>query len=300
MRAKLVVLGATLITIALILLPQIIEAKRFISSAIETAPAVAGPLVPVQTRQGNITVGTSIRNDTSPPLREMKQKPMDFRPEREANENPKIPHFHKDSDDPVVQRSNALTPFVAPNMPAPLLNFNGIPYPGVACNCAPPDTNGEVGASQYVQIVNEGFQVFDKTNGASLLGPSGISTLWQGFGGVCEFNGSGDPVVLYDQLADRWVITQFAGVSVPTDECIAVSTSGDATGSYFRYDFHLGSNFFDYPHLGVWPDAYYMSMNVFNSTGTAFLGPQPFAFDRARMLSGLTATFITPGITGGS
>src|SRR5438105_788112 len=64
--------------------------------------------------------------------------------------------------------------------------------------------------------------------------------------------GSGDPVVLYDQLADRWVISQFAGVSVPTDECIAVSTTGDATGTYFRYDYHLGSNFFDYPKVAVW------------------------------------------------
>ena len=150
-----------------------------------------------------------------------------------------------------------------------------------------------------MQMVNEGFQVFDKTTGASLLGPSGISTIWSGFGGVCEFNGNGDPVVMYDQLADRWVISQFAGASVPTDECVAVSTTSDATGSYHRYDFHLGSNFFDYPHLSVWPDGYYMSMNVFNSTGTSFLGPQPFAFDRAKMLAGLPATFVTTGITGG-
>jgi hypothetical protein len=78
--------------------------------------------------------------------------------------------------------------------------------------------------------------------------------------------------VLYDQLADRWVISQFAGVSVPTDECVAVSTTGDATGSYHRYDFHLGSNFFDYPHLSVWPDGYYMSMNVFNSSGNSVPG----------------------------
>ena len=79
-----------------------------------------------------------------------------------------------------------------------------------------------------------------------------------------------------------------------------VSTTGDATGSYFRYDYHLGSNFFDYPKVAVWPDAYYMSMNVFNSTGTAFLGPQPFAFDRSKMLVGLPGTFVSTGITGGS
>src|SRR5262249_26500283 len=221
-------------------------------------------------------------------------QPLRAMPEREAAVNPRIGH-HVNQRDPVVQRSLA-----PPNMPSPTLNFDGIPFPGVACNCAPPDTNGEVGATQYVQIVNEGYEVFDKTTGASLLGPVGIATIWSGFGGVCQTAGDGDPVVLYDQLANRWVITQFAGSSVPTDECIAVSTTSDATGSYFRYGFHLGSNFFDYPRLGVWPDAYYMSMNVFNSLGTAFLGPQPFAFNRSAMLNGQAATFVTTGITGGS
>ena len=86
---------------------------------------------------------------------------------------------------------------------------------------------------------------------------------------------------------------------VPPTECIAISTTSDATGTYNRYGFHLGSNFFDYPHLGVWPDGYYMSMNVFDASGTTFLGPQAFAFDRAKMLAGLPATFVTPGITGG-
>src|SRR5437868_10826971 len=155
---------------------------------------------------------------------------------------------------------------VAPNVASPLLNFDGIPFPGVGCNCAPPDTNGAVGKTQYVQIVNEGYQVFDKATGNSVLGPNSISSVWTGFGGVCENGGSGDPVMLYDHLADRWVITQFAGASGGpiTDECVAVSTSADATGTYNRYGFHLGTNFFDYPKLSVWPDAYYMSMNVFN------------------------------------
>src|SRR5205085_272943 len=111
----------------------------------------------------------------------------------------------------------------------------------------------------------------------------------------------GDPVVLYDHIDNRWLISQFAGPEgFPTDECIAISTTSDATGSYNRYGFHLGSNFFDYPHLGVWPDGYYMSMNVFNSAGTAFLGPQPFAFDRAKMLAGLPASFVTTGALGAS
>src|SRR5207244_6518021 len=81
----------------------------------------------------------------------------------------------------------------------------------------------------------------------------------------------------------------------------AISTTSDATGSYYRYGFHRGTNFFNYPHISVWPDAYYMSMNVFNSAGTSYLGPQPFAFDRTKMLAGQPATFVSPvGPLGGS
>src|SRR3989475_8830683 len=299
-----IILTSSPLPTTLILLPRITEAIR--AKGLRAEKTLSVPPVPTsssgQDQKSNVIVGASVHNDTSPPLRDMKQEKVSKKVEHEANENPKVPASlkHKDSPDTVVQGFSLLLSLLAPNVPSPLLNFDGIPFPGVACNCAPPDTNGEVGATQYVQIVNEGYQVFDKTSGASQLGPSGIATLWSGFGGVCQSNGSGDPVVLYDQLADRWVISQFAGASVPTDECIAVSTTADATGSYFRYDYHLGSNFFDYPKLAAWPDAYYMSMNVFNSTGTAFLGPQPFAFDRSKMLVGLPGTFVSTGITGGS
>jgi hypothetical protein len=300
-----IVLTAALLLTTVVLLPRVTEAKRLkVSSAVKNlslTSALTNNLGPNgQDQKGDITVVESYHNDTSIPLRKMKPQPVFSKGEHEANENPKIPHKHIDSPDPVVQgQFSTLKALIAPNMPAPILNFDGIPFPGVACNCAPPDTNGEVGATQYVQIVNEGFQVFNKTTGASMLGPVGIATVWSGFTGPCETAGHGDPVALYDQLANRWLISQFAGAGVPTDECIAVSTTSDATGSWNRYAFHLGSNFFDYPHLGVWPDGYYMAMNVFNSAGTAFLGPQPFAFDRTKMLAGQPATFITTGITGG-
>src|SRR6185503_3335575 len=223
--AKLIVaVSGTLLLIAILVLPQIIEAKRTREAAM---PGIGGQ------KKSDVQVGASTRNDTSPPLREMKQLPYTGKPQGEANKNPKVPHSHRDTSDPVVQTGETFAP--SASMPGTQSNFDGVPFPGVACNCAPPDTDGEVGATQYVQIVNEGYQVFDKTTGASLLGPSGIATIWGGFGGVCQNNGSGDPVVLYDQLAGRWIISQFAGVSVPTDECIAVSTSSDATGSYHRY-----------------------------------------------------------------
>jgi len=142
-------------------------------------------------------------------------------------------------------------------------------------------------------MVNEGYQVFDKITGASILGPNTIESLWSGFGGLCQFSGSGDPVVVYDQIANRWVMTEIAGSSIPTEFCVAVSTTSDATGTYNRYDFHLNNNFNDYPKIAVWPDAYYISVNLFDSSGTVYLGPQATALDRTKMLAGQPATFVS-------
>jgi hypothetical protein len=243
-----------------------------------------------------VFMGGALKNDKSANLRDTPPDPVkaleeDDEGDQDGGGDGATPH----GADTVVQSTLA-----TPAMPSTSKNFEGIGFPGVACNCAPPDTNGEVGLTQYVQIVNEGYQVWNKSTGASVLGPVGISTIWNGFGGVCQSNGEGDPVVLYDQLANRWLVSQFAGTSQPTDECIAISQTSDATGAYYRYDFNLGSNFFDYPHLSVWPDGYYMSDNVFNSSGTVFLGAQPFVFDRARMLQGLSATFQTRAPLGGA
>ncbi len=241
------------------------------------APRAAGP-------GERLVVGHSIRHDRSKPLRELRRALPAPGRELEASPNPRPVSKHVDHVETVRQARQ-----FAPKMPAPGLSFDGIGYPGVSCACAPPDPNGDVGLTQYVQMVNDGFQVFDKATRGSLLGPLPTATLWSGLTGPCEFDGDGDPIVLDDQLANRWLISEFAGAAVPTDECIAVSSSSDATGSYYRYDFHLGSSFFDYPHLGVWPDAYYMTMNVFDPTSKAYLGPMPFAFDRAAMLAGSPA-----------
>ncbi|HSC50006.1 MAG TPA: PASTA domain-containing protein [Gaiellaceae bacterium] len=248
------------------------------------APAAAGR---------RVLVGHALRADRSRPLRALRSARRALPVELEASPNPRPLSRHVDHVETVRQAHR-----FAPSMPAPALSFDGISY-GTVCACAPPDTNGDVGLTQYVQSVNSGFAVYDKSTGALVLGPVRIDTLWSGLGGVCETDGDGDPVVLYDQLANRWLISQFAGVDVPTDECIAVSTSSDATGSYFRYDFHLGSSFFDYPHLGVWPDAYYLTMNVFDPATRTYLGPMPFAFDRAAMLAGNPgASFVA--YTGGN
>ncbi|MEO5951091.1 MAG: hypothetical protein ABIQ44_01365, partial [Chloroflexia bacterium] len=165
-------------------------------------------------------------------------------------------------------------------MPTPIANFDGMYNLN---GYIPPDTNGDVGRNQYVQTVNSTFQVFSKA-GASLYGPANINVLWTGFGGRCEADNDGDPIAIYDSMAGRWVISQFS-TATPSHQCIAVSASEDATGTYYLYDFVSGPTagaFEDYPHFGVWPDAYYMASNEFGGPN----GGGNFAFERARMIQG--------------
>ena len=237
-----------------------------------TAPALAQG-------SGGVTVGRDYKHDVSPPLRDIQPVFIPPRHTHEANINPHINTAHTDQLDPVVQSSPA-----AAAMPSPLLNFNGIPFPGVACNCAPPDTNGEVGLTQYVQIVNEGYQVFNKSTGASVLGPVGITTIWSGFGGVCQNAGDGDPVVLYDQLEDRWILTQFTTRGPEYWDCVAVSQTGDPTGAYYRYAFSTGTNFPDYPKYGLWRDSYIITTREFGPTVEYGIGV--YALERDKMLEG--------------
>ena len=122
-------------------------------------------------------------------------------------------------------------------MPTPIVSFDT----GISCNCQPPDPNGDVGPNHFVVMGNLQFQVFNKT-GTSLLGPANINTLWAGFGGGCQTRNDGDPVVLYDQLDDRWILTQFTA-GAPFLNCVAVSTTSDPTGTYFRYAFQPATTF---------------------------------------------------------
>ena len=157
----------------------------------------------------------------------------------------------------------------------------------------PPDVNGRVGATQFVQWNNTSFAVFDKTTGALQYGPAAGTTLFQALGGVCASHNDGDPVVSYDILAGRWVLSQFV-VGGPSGsyshQCVAVSTTSDATGDYYLYDFLTdGTNFVDYPHTGVWPDGYYMTGHVFNAAGTTYLAGRVYVFERDKMIAGLPA-----------
>src|SRR5437868_5906352 len=192
-------------------------------------------------------------------------------------------------------------------VPATSTNFDGVgqgfsgPAGTFAVSSAPPDTNGDVGPNHYVQIVNTDFAIFNKS-GTVLYGPVPINTLWSGFGGGCQTNNDGDPVVVYDPIADRWVISQFSVTTTPYLQCVAVSQTGDPTGAYNRYSFNYGNTDFpDYPKMGVWPDAYYITFNIF-ANGSTFTGSKVCAYNRTAMLAGAAATqqcFMTSNQFGG-
>jgi hypothetical protein len=198
--------------------------------------------------------------------------------------------------DPVVQKAKGNGP-----ISGPIQNFDGICLPGSSpcaqpssCSCLPPDTDGEVGSTQYVQMVNTDFIVFSKA-GAVLRGATPINQLWAGTSSECATHNDGDPVVVYDQLANRWLLSQF--VATPSDteqyaQCMAVSTTSSATGSYYLYEFDFGRTFHDYPKLGVWPDAYYMSSNEFPDGSETSSGAGAMAFERAKMLAGQPARVV--------
>ena len=175
------------------------------------------------------------------------------------------------------------------------LNFAGVgngDY-GFTPNAAPPDTNASVGATQVVQWVNESYAVFDKTTGTIVPGfPKAGNSVWSGFGGGCETNNDGDPIVQYDKANNRWILTQFSVSTTPYLQCVAVSTSPDATLTFNRYSFSYGNTQFpDYPKLGVWPDGYYISFNIFTN-GITFAGSKACSYDGAAMRSGATATQV--------
>ncbi len=254
------------------------------SSAVTTAAADPG--------NGRPEVSNAVHHDTSRPLRDMPSKGRStIRHEHPVRPLP----FAPSTGAPDGAMQTAVGPSIA-TTPGYGVNVAGVgngDY-GFAPNSAPPDTSGAVGATQYVQWVNESFAVFDKSTGAKTYGPAAGNTLFTGFGGSCEKYNDGDPIAQYDKAAGRWVLTQFAVTNGATEgyhQCVAVSQTSDATGAYNRYDYNYGtSQFNDYPKLGVWPDGYYVTYNIFN--GNTFAGAKACSFDRSKMLTGAAATQV--------
>jgi hypothetical protein len=253
-----------------------------LASLVSTA-ALASP---IRAAAGGPEVIQAVRHDVSPPLATMANSGA-AAPSSTRHEHPTRPlPMGTSSGAPDTALQAAAGPSIATTAGLSFAGVGNGDY-GFTPNAAPPDTNLSVGATQVVQWVNESFAVFNKSTGALVAGPLAGNTLWSGFGGGCETNNDGDPVAKYDQLANRWVLTQFSVATTPYLQCVAVSTTSDATGTYNRYAFSF-TQFPDYPKLGVWPDAYYMTFNMFN--GSSFSGAKLCALDRGAMVSGTAAT----------
>src|SRR5216117_2992660 len=239
---------------------------------------------------------TAVAFDVSPALRSLPlakkfvadpSKLLEIRPER----GPRAQSKGYKSGDAALQLFKP-----APSIPAPLLTFEGLSNQdnlnifGFRVN--PPDPNGEVGPNNYVEIINLVFGVYDKA-GNLLAGPIDTGSLWSGFAIPDCTDPSGDPVVLYDQLEDRWLLSQFttSGLFDPTKpfwNCVAVSTTSDPTGTYFRYAFETISDdifyFPDYPKYGLWRDSYILTTREFGPTVEYGIGV--YALERDKMLEG--------------
>ena len=193
---------------------------------------------------------------------------------------------------------------VAPAMPTPAVSFGGGSNADnrslLGSWIVPPDTNGDVGPNHYVQMLNLTFGIWDKS-GTRLVGPLTTRSLWSGLGGLCASNSRGDPIVLYDSLADRWLMSEFAfetdwyqGWAMgPFYECIAISRTSDPTGQWYLYSFLVSeTKMNDYPKLGVWPDGYYMSVNQFQEFSESWAGAGVAVFERSKMLEGEPARMV--------
>lgn len=262
--------------------------------ALSGLSATAAPPQDGQAAADKPAILESVKNDESLPLAEM--SPAGTSPKSGTRIDPTIQNNELIDPAPspeggMPQADGALRQTIAgPAMPSTLFNFDGV---GNVDNVLPPDTEGDVGRNHYLQMVNLSFAVYDKT-GTLVYGPAKNNVIWRGFGGQCEVLNSGDPIVQYDPLADRWMVTQFAINSTYSDyhQCIAVSKTSDPTGKWYRYDFvPSGLKMNDYTKIGVWTDGYYAAYNQFDSSGYA--GQGVAVFERDKMLRGLPAKMVS-------
>ncbi len=193
---------------------------------------------------------------------------------------------------PVPQLSQTIT------MPAPIVSFKGLDFTNWGAGW-PPDTVGDVGINYFIQAVNTSFGIFSKTG--TRLGGSTFDTLWSkaNTGTPCDANNQGDVTVIYDPMADRWILGDFGfGTDAfsnpirPFYECIAVSKTGNpVTGGWYLYPLRADDDahpwFNDYPKMGIWPDGLYMTANMFDSSDT-FREVRVWALNRSDLESGAT------------
>lgn len=256
------------------------------SGASDDLPGRATPVGLALTVSPPVVPGLTIAPRQAPLYQPDAQPPRDINPHPTWGRTPAGTSARIAGSDPLLDLQAQTPPRISAFL-TPLLNFPGQGFTGVN----PPDTIGDVGPDHYIQMVNGGggalFRIYDKS-GSLLAGPISLDSL--GVGGPCA-SGLGDPVVLYDRAADRWLMSEFAGSG--NHLCVYISQTNDPlNGPWYRYDFTTPS-FPDYPKYAVWPDAYYVSSNENN--------PAAYALDRTRMLLGQPATsqrFTAPNLIG--
>lgn len=255
----------------------------------------------VQVAAPTAKFATAVAFDVSPALRDVEAvqrvAPLSQRPQELLEIRPDRGPSPQDSG---FSGDDALQPFFSSGpqgsltIPGPNLTFEGLSnqdnFDVFGFRVNPPDPVGDVGPHHYVEMINLVFAVYSKT-GTLLMGPLEIGSLWQGFAVPDCTDPSGDPIVLYDQFADRWILSQFttSGLSDPSRpfwNCVAISTSGDPTGTYYRYAFETDNfQFFpDYPKYGVWRDSYVITTREFGPTIEYGIGV--YALEKNKMING--------------
>ena len=223
-------------------------------------------------------------------------------PEREAPNHDEVVN-----GDP-VEAGSGLPSFVSAAAPAPLSNFIGLDFATFGAG-RPPDTNGDVGPTYFIQSVNSSIGIFRKSDGARVVGLDLNTFMKQGnFGNLCDKNNFGDPVILYDSFEDRWIITDFAftldasgNVTSNSYQCFAASKTGDPVAGGWNYYYTVDTDALgDYPKFGVWTDGIYMSANMFGKSSTgAFQTVRVRALNKAQMYAGNSTVQVVSFDVGG-
>src|SRR5215471_4862636 len=266
----------------------VLTAVAFVLMAV-SPPAVAQPAA----RPKPLTpkFSKAVAFDVSPALRSL--KPIARPPAYLAGT---LLEIRPESEGPVAHRARARgldgalqVLYPTPTIPAPLLTFEGLSnvdnFNILGGRVNPPDPNGEVGPQNFVEMINLVFAVYDK-GGNLLLGPFDTGSLFAGFSVANCSRNAGDPVVLYDQFKDRWLLSQFTPSNSGPEfwNCVAISTTSDPTGSYYRYAFSTGPNFPDYPKYGNWTDSYVITTREFGPTTEYGIGV--YALEKNKMVNG--------------
>jgi hypothetical protein len=278
------------------------RARRFALPAVVTLVAVAVAFVTAGTGQAGPAVdvtGPTFTGadafDVSQPLRELAKGAVDSTVPERRGPDPIVVDASTGAASlgTAAARSSGISTLAAAAL-SPLRTFEGLSnqdnFNVFGFRVNPPDPMGDVGPNHYVELINLVLGVYDKS-GTQLLGPVAIGSLWAGFAVPDCTDPSGDPVVLHDQFADRWILSQFttSGLDDPTRpfwNCVAVSQTPDPTGPYYRYAFETKNfQFFpDYPKYGVWKDSYVITTREFGPTVEYGIGV--YALDRNKMIDG--------------